>query len=435
MKNHSFFQIILLAVFGSLGVAGVLVFALAVGGNQGGDSVGNVVIWGTLDKNAFNAVLEKTIQIHPELQQVTYVQKDETTYAQSLSEALAQNAGPDIFILRSDQAVKDEPKIVSFAYDQFSEVEFQSLFVEAANAYLGPSGVMAVPFLMDPMVLYWNRDILSSAGYAQPPKYWEDVLDMAPKMVVRDQNGAIKTAAIALGTYQNIENAKADLGLLFLQKGVKITQRVQSGTLAAALSSEGGEVGAGQPAPDALAFYTGFADPSQAWYSWNGGMQSARSVFAAGDAALYVGYASEFPLITTMNPNLNFALADIPQFKDAPRTVDFGRVYAYAVPRVASNQRGAFMAAQFLGEGTTTAAFANTFGLSSVRRAILALPSQGYASLFNRMAIITRTWPDPDPAKTDGLFRAMIEGTVSGASSIQQSISRGNQQMQQIIGQ
>ncbi len=434
MNNHSLFQIILLAVFGSLAVAGVLIFAFAVGGNQKGTSIGKVVIWGTLDKTAVNNVLDKAGAANSDLQQVTYVQKDPSTYEQDISDALAQGTAPDMFILSSDYAAKDEPKIYSLAYAQTSAVTFQNIFVEAANAYLGPNGIEGFPFLMDPLVLYWNRDLLSGAGYSEPPKYWEDIEDMTEKITVRDGSGAITTATIALGTYQNIENAKATLSAILLQKGVSITAYSTGGKLVPALSAQS-TGSAKQPAADALAFYTSFADPSQNFYTWNGAMHSARSAFAAGDVALYIGYASEASLIVAMNPNLNFAMSDMPQFKGAPRPVDFARVYAFAVPRVAANINGALLAAQLLDSATTSGAFSSALGIPSVRRDTLALPAQGYGILFNRMAIISRTWADPDPVQTNDLFRGMIENTISGASTITQSIERGDQQMRQIISQ
>ncbi len=434
MKRHSMFQIILLGVFGSLAVAGVLIFAFAVGGNKSGAGVGKVVIWGTLDQNAFNVVLDEASQADQGLLQVSYVRKEAASFEQDLSDALAQKTGPDLFILSSDYAVKDEPKVLSIPYDQLTKVTFQSVFAESANVYLGPEGVVAIPFAIDPLVLYWNRDILAGAGYAEPPKYWDDVQQMASQITVRDISGGITRSAIALGTYRNVGNAKADLAVLLMQKGVAITARDAEGKLLSALSPRG-TGGTTQPAVEALTFYTGFADPSQNYYSWNGAIQDARAAFAAGDAAIYVGYASEAIRIASMNPNLNFAMADIPQFRDAPRISTFGRVYAFAVPRVAVNQQGAFIAAQLLGTSSTTAAFAKALGIASARRDTLGQSAPGYGTLINRMAIITRTWADPDPEQTGDLFRAMIESAVSGAASLSQAVQQGDAQMQHIIGQ
>ncbi len=430
--KRSLFQIMLLAIFGALAIAGVLVFSFAVGGGTSTSSIGEVVIWGTLDKTAINAVLDNAAQADPQLQQVTYVQKSDATYEQNIADALAQNAGPNIFIMRSDYAVKNAPEVINIPYTQLSAVQFQNIFAEAGNVYLGGNGVIAVPFAIDPLVLYWNRDILGSAGYAQPPATWEDLQTMAPHLTVRDASGNILKSAIAFGTYQNIDNAKDDLSLLMLQQGSAIATRDSSGTLIPSIVAQGSG-SASQPAQNALAFYTGFADPSQPQYSWSGAMQDARAAFAAGDVAFYVGYASELPQIAAMNPNLNFTAAPIPQFKAATHSTDFGHVYAFAIPRVSQNVQGALLAAKLLDSATTTNALAGALGIAGARRDVLSIPQQGYEALFNAMAIITSTWPDPDPGQTQGLFRAMIEDTISGAATLPQALQAGDQQLSQIL--
>ncbi|HEY4517201.1 MAG TPA: extracellular solute-binding protein [Candidatus Paceibacterota bacterium] len=431
MKTRSLFQIILLAVFGSLGVAGVLIFAFAVGGGNTASTIGKVVIWGTFDKSAMQSVLDTAMRDNQDLQQVSYVQKTEATYEQDLSNALAQVQGPDLFILRSDYALKDEPKVIPITYEELSRVQFQNIFAEAANPYLGKSGIIAIPFAVDPLVLYWNRDILSSAGYAVPPAYWDDVPRVSEKITQRDQSGGIQRATIAFGTYRNIENAKAILSALLMQADIPITTVRSDGTIAAALTQETG--GSSSAADDALRFYTEFADPSQSDYSWSGSMQGARAAFAAGDLALYVGFASEAPLIASMNPNLNAAIAALPQLRGAARTSDFGRAYAFAVPRASGNPIGAKAVAALLDSATTSAAIARSLGISSALRKVLADPVSGNAAIFNQMTIITRIWSDPDPTQTDPLFRAMIEDTVSGASPLSQALQRAGQQMSQII--
>lgn len=431
MKKHSLFQIILLAVFGSLAVAGVLIFAFAVGGGGTSNTIGKVVIWGTFDKSAIQSVLDQAQQNNPDLGQVSYVQKTEATYEQDLSNALAQVQGPDLFILRSDHALKDELKIKPIPYDELSRVQFQNIFAEAADPYLGASGVIAVPFAIDPLVLYWNRDLLSSAGYAEPPAFWDEVPAMAQKITVKDSAGEIKKTTIAFGTYQNIENAKAILSALLMQASVPITQTSSDGKVVSALAQESS--GSGNPAADALRFYTEFADPSQSDYSWSGSMQRARTAFAAGDVALYVGFASEAPLIASMNPNLNAGIAALPQLRVAARASDFGHAYAFALPRASGNPTGGKTVAALLASATTSSAFARALGLSPALRQALAQQADGNGALFNKMAIITRVWSDPDPTQTDQLFRAMIEDTVSGASPLSQSIQRAGQQMSQII--
>ncbi|HWP61043.1 MAG TPA: hypothetical protein VN495_00360, partial [Candidatus Paceibacterota bacterium] len=260
---------------------------------------------------------------------------------------------------------------------------------------------------------------------------WNQIPAMAPAITQKDETGGIQKSLIAFGTYQNIDNAKDTLAALFLQMGLPLVTRSSAGILSGALSN--GTAQAAQPGVSALSFYTQFSDPSQSAYSWNGALQHARAAFAAGDVALYVGFASEAPAIMNMNPNLNFAIAPLPQFAGTAAAADFGRTYAFAIPRVATNQQGALTAIQFLDAATTTGAFARAFGMASARRDELSLPASGYASLFNKMAILSRSWDDPDPAQTNPLFQAMIENTLSGANSVSQALQNGAAQLMQII--
>jgi len=74
-------------------------------------------------------------------------------------------------------------------------------------------------------------------------------------------------------------------------------------------------------------------------------------------------------------------------------------------------------------------------GIPSARRDVLAERAADENELFKREAIIARSWIDPDPEKTNGIFRAMIESVTSGAARYAEAIGRADQEMAQIIGQ
>src|SRR3989344_6802553 len=103
MKGLSVFQIVLIATFGAIAIAAVLIFAFAVGGNTT-NTVGQVEVWGTLDQTAFNTVIRQALENDTRLSQVTYVQKSPDTYTYDLTNALAEGQGPDLFLLRQDDA-------------------------------------------------------------------------------------------------------------------------------------------------------------------------------------------------------------------------------------------------------------------------------------------------------------------------------------------
>lgn len=432
MKDLSVFQIILLAGFGALAISGVLIFALVVSGG-GGNSIGPVTIWGTLPEGAFSVVLRQAAENDNRLAQVAYVEKDPAAYENLLTEALASGAGPDLFVLRHDYVVRNGGKVVPIPYDLLSRSQFENTFIEAADPYLAADGILGIPIAADPMVVYWNRDIFSAAGLARPPAYWDELPGITTKVVKKDDAGRILKAAVAFGEYQNVDHAKDILTLLTMQAGGSITQRDNTGQLVPTLAAR--TSGPQQATESALRFYTEFADPSKVDYSWNRALPTSRVAFAAGDLALYLGYASEARTIARTNPNLNFAMAPMPQIRGSDRVLSVARVYALAVSRTSAKPGAAITVASLMGDAGFDRALAFALAIPSARRDVLAEPGEDADALFNREALIARSWIDPDPARTNIIFQAMIESVTSGASRPAEAIGRATQEMVEILAQ
>jgi ABC-type glycerol-3-phosphate transport system substrate-binding protein len=435
--KSSTFQIILLCAFGAIGVAAVLIFALATAGNSGG-GVAPVTIWGTLDATTMKNVLRAAAEQDSRLSEVTYVQKNASTFETDLSNALASGSGPDLFILRGDEAMSDASKIYAIPYSSLTQSQFQTTFVSGANQLLGQNGAIGIPILVDPLVLYWNTDVLASAGIAQPPQYWDQVPGDVEKMTVKDNSGVLQRQGIALGTYQNINAAKDVLAMFIEQAGGQITAQNASGTVVPALSSGGS---ASNAATQALEFYTEFANPSQPDYSWNDAQVDARQAFAASTLAMYIGYASEDPQIVAANPNLTFAAASMPQIRNSQTSIDEGVVYALAIPRNDPNLSSALTVAYLIASEPVDAALSQSYGLAPARRDAISANSQATStananlSLFDKMALVVHSWYDPNPAQTGPIFQAMIEDTESGAIQAQDAVGRANQQIGNLLQQ
>ena len=223
------------------------------------------------------------------------------------------------------------------------------------------------------------------------------------------------------------------MSLLILQAGGSITRKDSTERLVPALSAR--TVGqTSQATESALRFYSEFADPSKTHYSWNRSLPSSRAAFAAGDLAIYFGYASEARVIARTNPNLNFAAAPVPQSKNR-NSVNVARVYALAVSRTSRNPLGARTAATLIGDTPVARALSIALDIPSARRDVLAEKSVDENVLFESQAIIARSWIDPNPEKTDDIFRAMIEAVTSGVARYGEAISKADQQMAQLIGQ
>ncbi|MDO8513973.1 MAG: extracellular solute-binding protein [bacterium] len=431
MRKLSMFQIMLLVIFGGLAVSGVLIFALAIGGGDT-NTIGAVKIWGTLDQGAFSIVIRQATERDGQLSQVTYEQKDPATYESELTNALASGTGPDLFLMRQDYALKDAGKVALIPFSALSQAQFENAFIEAASPFLTQKGVTAVPLLADPLILYWNKDMLAAGGFAQPPKYWDELFNMAQKITTKDDTGSIRKSTVAFGEYQNVTNAKDIVATMILQSGSTITAYDNGGHLTPALAPRAG--GATQASVSALRFYTEFADPSKNSYSWNRSLPEAQKAFASGDVALYIGYASEAPLIARTNPNLNFTASPMPQIRTGGKTLTAARVYALGASRAGKNPTAAITAAFLLASSENAKALSSALGIPSARRDVVGQSAQGTDDLFNKQAILANSWLDPDPEKTATLFRAMIEGTTSGTLQVSEAIQRADQQLAQILG-
>ena len=431
MRKLSFFHTTLLIAFGSVAIAGVLVFALAVG-NDDANTVGPITIWGTLDGIQFTSVIQPIAEVNPIFKQVTYEEKDPTTFESELTTALANGVGPDLFLLRQDFIFKDAGKVIPVPPQSLSVNKFQEAFLDAANPYYSSNGALGIPLFVDPLVLYWNRDLLSSAGIVKQPVFWDELTGMTALLTQKNEAGSIIQSTIAFGEAKNIENAKEILSLLILQAGGTITAIDVSGNLVPALTSSF-DSGLGA-ADNALRFYTKFADPSEEEYSWNRSLPESRKAFASGDAAFYVGFASEAAIIAEMNPNLNLAVAPVPQLRGSTIKINTARVYALAITRTGQNPNGALTVASNLATVDNSKALSDRFGIPSALRDVLVLPAEGSAELFNKQATLARSWRDPDPERTALIFRDMIERVTAGSANATDAVQRANAEMGQILG-
>lgn len=430
-QGMSVFQIVLLSVFGVAAVVAVLVFAFLVSsGSQ--SSVGTVTVWGTFDETAFSAVLRPLSDADGRLKGVTYVQKTPEAFDTELTNALASGTGPDLYIMRSDHTVVDAPKVQTIPIESISKEQFQDLFVEGANVFMTSAGAIAIPFAVDPYVMYWNRDMFSTGGLAKPPVFWDELFEVARAVTKKTDAGSIVKSGIAFGEYVNVSFAKGIVAMLMMQAGSPITVRDNADRITPAMVTRSG-LDTGQAAESALMFYTNFADPTKDYYSWNRAMKDSRTAFADADLALYFGLASEEPVIRALNPNLNFAPAPMPQIRNAERAVNGGVVYAFAIPKTSKNPSGAFTVAYLLATPEASKIFAQAFGIVSARREVLAQAGQGTFDLYQKQALNVRSWEDPHPKETNEIFRAMIESVTSGSAKLTEAILRAEQAMRQLL--
>lgn len=410
----STFQLFVTTLFIAFTIFGVGVFAL-FGGALGGGGVGAVTVWGTEDKEIVTLLIDNLRAQDKSLQDVTYVEKEDATYRSELLNAMASGRGPDLFIVAQSDMNAFSDKVIPISYNTVSQSTFISSYVDMGQVFLTSYGALALPFTIDPLVMYWNRDLFAGAGISQTPRSWNEFLNLAPKITSLDATKSVTRSAVALGEWGNVVHAKEILAALFMQAGDNIVVRGSNDALQSVFGLVT-EASATSPAESALRFYTEFANPSKTTYSWNKSLPRSDSAFVSGQLAVYFGFASEYPSMGERNPNLRFGVAVVPQLSAGTR-ITSGKLTGLAIPRTSHNVNGAILVAQKLSSKEAAAALFTATGFPPVRRDLaLDTSSSAVAATFVDSALIARGWQDPEPTGTSEIFKTMIESVVSGRS-------------------
>ena len=423
------FQIILLSIFGVFIVVAVMLFAFSRGG--GGANDVTVVVWGDMSSFDFNAFQSATNIGRSASPRIEYVEKSGNTLETEFVEALASGAGPDLVLLPLDKFYKQRNKLLPIPYKSISERDFKTTFIEEAELFLDTTGIYALPLTVDPLVLYYNRDHLSTNNIAKPIAFWDEMYAHALNLTKRDPAGNIVKSAMALGESRNIKNYKEILSLLMLQAGTPVTG-ISQGKFSSFLKYNPDLPLV--PSEAALDFFTQFSNPSKPYYSWNRSLVESQTRFAAGDSTYYLGFASELKALRNKNPTLNFSIAPVPKSRISDRDFTYGNIRALAIARSTKNPSASLEAALMLVSQDAQSALSEILNLPPVRRDLLSVnqPSEN-ASVFYQSALQARGWVDPDDNSTDVIFREMIESVTSGRARTTEAINKANRELNSLF--
>ncbi len=439
MKKTSPFQLVITGIFGAMVIAGIIFFMNQPKGNGNSQLAGiggTVTIWGTFQHNPkldqlivdFNSQYQKSFAIK-------YEYKDPATFDTDIVEALASGKGPDILLLPDNLVLRHYDKIIPISYTpNFGQREYLNTFVQASDIYLRPEGMVAFPYAIDPIVMYWNRDLFTNASIAEPPKYWDEFLLLAPKLTKTDSSFKITQSAVAFGEYDNVKNAKDILAMLFLQTGSKIVDFTGSKPQVALTTLSNGAKNPG--VESALRFFMDFSNPQKSIYTWSLSRDNSEQEFLNGDLAVYFDYASAYGRLKQRNPNLNFDVAMVPQLRDATAQTTLARLHGLVAMKASKNITTAFAAIRLLLDQKYAQQFADSFDLPPVRRDLLSKrPNNAAMAVAYDSALRSRTWLDPRPSETDAAFTSIIDGITSNRIGTGDAVGELESRLTSLVGQ
>lgn len=308
--------------------------------------------WGLGEDEAIFRPIISSYQLQNPKVKVTFVRQSPLNYRTRLSTQLQAGQGPDIFLIHSSWLPMFSGDLSPAPEEVFSTGEYSKLFYPIAQETLVSGGkIYAVPKEIDGLALLYNEDILKAAG-APVPTTWQEFLDVARRVTVKNTAGQIQTAGAAMGATSNVDFWPEILGLLFLQQ--------PDGRLGEPANQSGSEV---------LQFYAGFVtDPKNK--TWDVTLPSSSQMFSTGKLAFYLATAAKAVSLKTENPNLNFKTAPVPQLPNGK--VSYGGFWAIAVSARSQNQKKAWEFVKYL----------STPEVIQARSTLLPYPRQDMAGLL-----------------------------------------------------
>ena len=315
-------------------------------------------------------------------------------YEEALLQAWADDQGPDIFsvpntwVVRYQNRMTPMPNKIVMLYEVQQKAlgiknetvtelrqtpipslaELRAKYVDVVSGdVIRDTKVWGLPYAVDTLSLYYNRQLMNSANIPQPPGNWEEFVAMVQQLTFVNKDNAILQAGAAIGTGSNIERSSDILSLLMLQNGSSIVSG-NTVTFASGGKDRGGELTS--PGLQAIAFYTDFANPLKAVYTWNGDMPVSFEAFVGEKAAFFFGYAYHMPLIRARAPKLDFGVVPVPQVSEQ-RPVNIANYWVEAVPHRSAHPQEAWDFILFATDIKQASVYSKKTGKPSGLRALI----------------------------------------------------------------
>jgi len=385
--------------------------------------------WGVFDDSDIYAPLIEAFNKENKHITINYYKKNYETYEKDLLEAMVTGRGPDIYMLHHTWIPRYKEKLLGAPSELITIKDFKENFVDVVyHDFLIDGYIAALPLSVDTLALYYNKDIFNTAGIPQPPKTWEEFLNVVEKTTIKDERGNIIQAGVALGTARNINRSTDILSLLMIQSGANMTDLNDTkATFNESVSLEGGNF---YPGERALEFYTDFANQLKSVYTWNTRMHYSIDAFYEGKVAMMFNYSYNIPTIRAKSPYLNFGIAPMPQIKTSTNDIDYANYWGLTT---SINSNASYEAWQFitwLADKENVQQYLEAVKKPTARRDLIDWqrndPDLG---VFAEQALTARSWYQVDNLTIEGYLADMIESIVLSEATIKDAINKATNQI------
>ena len=385
--------------------------------------IGTVSIWGTLPEAGVNKLIQDIAVVDKQYQAVTYRYISDADFDSELVNALADGTGPDAVLIAHERLVGLRNRIKPISYESFPQRDIKDTYIDGAQIFALSDGLYSYPVMADPLVMYWNKDIHATSNFLEAPRTWESLVnEYFPPLIQRNPDRSITRSVVALGEYNNVQNAFGILSMLMLQAGMQGV--IDKNGLEYEIKINQSSDGTTEPLRVSADFYTRFSKPNNSLYSWNRSFSSDKDRFLSEELAIYFGYGSEGIELEGLNPNLNFDVAEVPQGATATVRRTYAQFYGFSALRSSKNLSGASIVMQTLANQENSEKLATAYAMvPTIKASVSAGSNDTYGRVAYKSAGVAYGWLNPPQAATNEIFGKMTQDISENRSDLSTAIN------------
>lgn len=320
-----------------LAVLITIIFLIVPKGNS--NKKVELVWWGLWeDARVMQPLISEFQKSNPNIT-IKYVKQDPKQYREKLLTRINNGTGPDVFRFHNSWVPMISDSLLPLSTNVITPKELKTNFYPVIQRDMTKNGaIYGIPLGADTLGLFINTKMLESAGIS-PPETWEDFVDAAGDLTVKDpETKKIVTAGAALGTYGNITHAPDIVSLLFIQQGVNINKFPDKDKEKKVI---------------VLNFYTSFSKGDTK--VWDSTLDDSILSFASEKLAMYIGFSWDIFRIQALNKDLEFKTYPVPQL--VGRNSTLASYWAEGISAKSPNQKEALLFMQYLAKKETAQKF------------------------------------------------------------------------------
>jgi ABC-type glycerol-3-phosphate transport system substrate-binding protein len=385
-------------------------------------------VWAvTDDEDAYQTAITAFRKDHPFVE-VKFKRYRLEEYESAMLNALAEDQGPDVFLIHNTwvdkylSKIQPEPKTANSAFqvstsgngnvayevrtipltsvrtirNDFADVVGKDAIRKVNVAAAGKDPVLeervvGIPQSVDTLALYYNKDLLNASGIATPPDTWDQFQAQVKRVTRYASDGSIARAGAGIGLGSNVERSPDIISLLMMQNGTEMTDEDGDPTFTRTPQALQ-EAKTQAPGVEALQFYSAFATPSKDAYTWNVSQPNSLNAFIQGTSGFFLGYSYHLPLIKARAPKLNLGISRAPQISGNAE-INFANYWMWTVSKKSKNADLAWIFVDALTQKEGAKNFLDVAKHPAARKALLEAQLEDEdVGVFAAQVLTAKSW-------------------------------------------